>query len=395
MVHDTQQIFISYASPDKVRVTPFYDALKKRGFNVWMDCQCLLAGQNWDFEIKRSFAKSSFVVAFVSANSISRRGYVQRELKLALDKLTERLIDDIYLIPVLLDDNLALPDELKLIQAIHASDSESYEKIANSINHQLIRIGIETQKIQQQEDIYWSFKKRKESWDGLPGYEVELDLINFRSDKYDNISDIGEYINGGLIQSLFNHRAGKLIQYPELFDYGQNKYSRTNTYDAYCNEPKIKGKILTVQYAIHWYGAGAAHPNHFYNTFSFALDPLFRISALSEIFTDTDNALNMLQAEVRLLLYQVRLGDDTEEKISLETEWVDKGTENWSDFEAFVFGDNGIEILFAPYQVAAYACGPQFAEVGYIKLVELINPQYRCLLGIEHINYHAKISRQR
>lgn len=385
MTNDAQQIFISYASPDKNRVIPFYDALKNKGFNVWMDCQCLLPGQNWDFEIKRSFTKSNFVLAFISSNSINRRGYVQRELKLALDKLTEKLIDDIYIIPVLLDDNLQLPDELTSIQAIHASDLNSHEKIASSINHQLDRFGVKTEKIQQQSDIHWSFKKRKESWDGLPGYEVELELINFQSDKYDNISDISEFINGNLIQSLFNYRADKLIQSPEFFNYGQNKYIRTNTYDAYCNEPKIKGKIVTVQYAINWYGAGAAHPNHFFSTFSFALEPLFKISALSDIFTNPDTALNEFQAEVKHQLYQMRLGDDSEEKFSLDPEWVDRGTDSWEAFEAYIFGEEGIEILFAPYQVAAYACGPQFAKVNYAKIVKLIRAEYKSLLEIEHI----------
>jgi hypothetical protein len=40
----------------------------------------------------------------VSKNSVDRRGYIQKELRLALEKYREKLVDDIFLIPVMLDD---------------------------------------------------------------------------------------------------------------------------------------------------------------------------------------------------------------------------------------------------------------------------------------------------
>jgi hypothetical protein len=97
---DDASVFMSYARPDQNRVTPFFDYLQSRGFNVWLDCKSLMPGQNWDFEIKRALDKATFVVVFLSTNSFDRRGYLQRELRLALDKANEKLVDDIYLIPV-------------------------------------------------------------------------------------------------------------------------------------------------------------------------------------------------------------------------------------------------------------------------------------------------------
>ena len=96
MAENSHSIFISYASPDRERVLPYFNWLEKQGFNVWIDCRRLKAGQNWDFEIKRALDKATFVLMFVSNLSYDRRGYLQRELKLALDKLSEKLIDDIY-----------------------------------------------------------------------------------------------------------------------------------------------------------------------------------------------------------------------------------------------------------------------------------------------------------
>ena len=42
-------IFLSYASPDRERVLPFYEALDSRGIDIWMETRRLIAGQNWDF----------------------------------------------------------------------------------------------------------------------------------------------------------------------------------------------------------------------------------------------------------------------------------------------------------------------------------------------------------
>jgi hypothetical protein len=82
MTSDAPLIFISYASPDRARVTPYYEDLENRGFNVWIDYKRLLAGQKWDFEIRKTLDAAALVVVFLSNNSVDRRGYVQREIKL-------------------------------------------------------------------------------------------------------------------------------------------------------------------------------------------------------------------------------------------------------------------------------------------------------------------------
>ena len=100
-------VFLSYASPDRDRVFEFCDDLSRRGFNVWMDKRRIKGGQNWDFEINRALQKAVVIVVFLSTNSVNRRGYAQREIKIALDQARDRLIDDIYLIPVILDGGVA------------------------------------------------------------------------------------------------------------------------------------------------------------------------------------------------------------------------------------------------------------------------------------------------
>lgn len=391
MMHQEEnQIFISYATPDRERVLPYVTWLTQQGFNVWMDCKKLMPGQNWDFEIKRAFEKSSLVIAFISLNSFERRGYVQRELKIALDKLSERLIDDIYLIPVVLDAGLKIPDQIKPIQCLFAEDAQCNEKLAKSLKFQFERLGVELQKIQLREDLHWSSQIRKEAWDGLPGYEVELQLLDFRSDRYPNVFEISEHIKGDMLKDLFYHRSQKLAQSPELFNYGQDKYRRTNTHDAHCSEPVIAGRVLTVQYAVDWYGAGAAHPNYYFKTYCFLLNPVALVPSLSDLFVNPREALNIIKAKARKKLYQDLSLQISEELDSFERERVDAGTEKWEDFSTFVLDTEKISLLFAPYQVAGYACGPQCAEVAYIEIIELMHPEYISALELEHLAWQKQ-----
>src|SRR5262245_44845946 len=113
MANDNHTIFISYARPDQETALELYEWLTKRGYSVWIDARKLKPGQNWDHEIRRALDASSFVLIILSKNSKDKRGYVQREIKIALDKLYEKLVDDIFLIPVLLDGMAEIPDQVK------------------------------------------------------------------------------------------------------------------------------------------------------------------------------------------------------------------------------------------------------------------------------------------
>ncbi len=389
MIEDSQSIFVSYATPDRERVLEYFDWLKKNRFNVWMDCRSIKAGQNWDFEIKRGLDKSTFVLMFISNISYDRRGYLQREMKLALDKLNEKLIDDIYIIPVLLDEEAKVPDQLKGIQYISASNSQCLSQIADALQHQLERLGIEQAEIQDKEQVYWTSRTKKEDWDGLPGYEVELQFLDFNSEVYPNVKEIGDYIKANLLRPLFRHREEKFSQSPESLNFGQNKYRRTNTYDAHCEEPVIVGKVISIVYTIHWYGAGAAHPNHHFETYNFFLEPIMLIENLENIFVDSDEALRIIQSEVRQHLYNIKTDDNAtvdDEDSKLPKEWIDEGTKEWDNFHSFSFQTNEVEILFPPYQVAAYAYGSQTAKIPYQKIVKLMKSEYISYLQIEYLD---------
>jgi hypothetical protein len=104
-------IFLSYARKDQEKVLKIFQRLQSEGFEPWLDQKSILPGRNWPVAIKRAVKSSQFFIACLSNNSVNRRGYVQRELKQALDIWRGKLTNDIYLIPVRLD-KCEVPEEL-------------------------------------------------------------------------------------------------------------------------------------------------------------------------------------------------------------------------------------------------------------------------------------------
>src|SRR4051812_48260387 len=99
-----RKIFISYCREDESVAVELYDFLKKSGFSPWMDKFHLLPGQDWDSAINAALKRSDFITLLLSKNSTHKRGYVQREFKLALDFCLNKLDSDILIIPVKLDE---------------------------------------------------------------------------------------------------------------------------------------------------------------------------------------------------------------------------------------------------------------------------------------------------
>lgn len=98
------KVFISYVRADWEIAHRLYTDLKRVGFDPWLDTENLLAGQDWRHLIPQLLKKADFVLVLLSSHSVSKRGFVQKEIRLALDLLDEFPPSEIFLIPVYLED---------------------------------------------------------------------------------------------------------------------------------------------------------------------------------------------------------------------------------------------------------------------------------------------------
>jgi hypothetical protein len=141
-VPDVQpRIFLAYVEENYSTVRRLYQDLKCGGYQPWLDKEKLLPGQNWTRSIDRAIEVSDFFVPCFSQRAILKRGAFQAELRFALDCASRMPLDDMFVIPVRLE-NCVLPDRIK--SKIHHVDlfpnwEHGLTEIHRAIDHELTR----------------------------------------------------------------------------------------------------------------------------------------------------------------------------------------------------------------------------------------------------------------
>lgn len=99
-----KRVFISYAREDFEHAQRLYFDLKKAGADPWLDAEELLPGQKWQTIISDAIRESDFFLALLSSGSISKKGYVQKELREALEVFDQIPENEVYIVPARLDE---------------------------------------------------------------------------------------------------------------------------------------------------------------------------------------------------------------------------------------------------------------------------------------------------
>ena len=131
-IEGTAQIFLSYAREDKEEIESLYQKLSDAGFKPWVDTKDILPGEQWKSSIQRALQRSDFFLACLSKNSVNKRGWIQKEIKEALDIWQGMLDSDIYLVPVRLEDCDA-PDRLRDFQWVNLFEEDGWTRLVEAI----------------------------------------------------------------------------------------------------------------------------------------------------------------------------------------------------------------------------------------------------------------------
>jgi len=147
---NTIKAFIIYAKEDLEIALKIYNDLNSNGITPWLDKKDLLGGQNWRINIDKAIQNCDYFIVLLSSNSISKKGFVQKEIKIALDLLSEYPQTDVYVIPVRLEECQPLHENLADLHwiDIFPNYNEGIRNIIKSLNclsdtsiHENINIG--------------------------------------------------------------------------------------------------------------------------------------------------------------------------------------------------------------------------------------------------------------
>jgi tetratricopeptide (TPR) repeat protein len=149
------QIFLCYAREDETQVKELYQRLSAERFKPWMDRLDILPGRKWKSSIRQAIRQSDFFLACLSKNSVNKRGYIQQEIKEALDVWQEKLDSDVYLIPTRLEE-CQVPESLQDVQWVDLFYEEGWQQLLDALNVGLVQAGV----IDEEEARYLAYQKQ-------------------------------------------------------------------------------------------------------------------------------------------------------------------------------------------------------------------------------------------
>jgi TIR domain-containing protein len=127
-----RRLFLCHASEDKAAVRALRDKLAEDGFTAWLDEQDLLPGQKWEEEIPRAIDSATAVMVCLSNRSVTKEGYLQKEIKMILDKADEKPEGTIFLIPARLEE-CPVPSRLRGLQWVNLFEMSGYSKLKQAL----------------------------------------------------------------------------------------------------------------------------------------------------------------------------------------------------------------------------------------------------------------------
>ena len=134
------KVFLCHASGDKPAVRDLYKRLIAEGVDAWLDQEKLLPGQNWRVEIPRAVREADVVVICLSNKSITKEGYIQKEIKFALDSADEKPEGTIFLIPARLEE-CPVPEQLGHWQWVDLFEENGFVRLLRSLKLRADRVG--------------------------------------------------------------------------------------------------------------------------------------------------------------------------------------------------------------------------------------------------------------
>lgn len=128
------RVFLCHASQDKPAVSELYKRLAaEKWIEPWLDEESLLPGQDFDLEIYRATRDADAIIICLSKVSVAKEGYVNKEIRRALDIAQEKPEGAIYVIPLRLDDCDPSFAQLKKLHWLDYFASNAHERLVKSL----------------------------------------------------------------------------------------------------------------------------------------------------------------------------------------------------------------------------------------------------------------------
>lgn len=143
-----------------------------------------------------------------------------------------------------------------------------------------------------------------------------------------------------------------------------------STIDINATVVSLSPRIISVLYEASVYSSGAAHPNLFYKTLNWDIVVASDIRQDDLFVNEADWITRFSELAIEDLENQFADVDDDFEAMS--TDIRQGAAPRAENFDAWTMDRSGVTLHFEPYQVAAYAAGPQHVDIPWREMADML-----------------------
>lgn len=132
----SKRIFIIYSHKDRDSALALAQKLKEKGYNPWIDELEIIPGQNWNKAILQAIERSSIAIYLCSKNTEGASGFINKEMKSAMELLRATREAHSPIIPVYLEES-SLPTDLADIHAVKLYEDGGFEKLEKGLEYMI------------------------------------------------------------------------------------------------------------------------------------------------------------------------------------------------------------------------------------------------------------------
>ncbi len=364
------KVFLSYASEDEREVEQLYNRLLKDGLDPWMSKRNIHPGEMWEVAIWRAIKDADFVVICLSEHASAKRGFLQKEIKQALEIWKEKLEDDIYLIPVKLRD-CSIPNALSQFHWVDLQQSDGYQKLLRAISIGMERYDVYQTAITSSPSLGVVTARIEDGQRGRFLISIEYPLLQPSS------QSSAEQVNARL--ETIARECSQLFRTEWTGGYDPEETSLFPSLEIRYGVSLLTDRLFSVNFDMWSFHPVAMHPNANSRTFNFLLAPFTELH-LMDLFQQDSKYLKVVSEYCIRNLHDQR-GKDTALSDQLDNWIVDGAGPRHQNFERFLLTTNGLTIVFDAYQVASYAEGRFKVEIPMPVLNDILKPEVLAALN--------------
>jgi hypothetical protein len=361
------KVFLSYASEDEPAAEKFYDQLHQDGLSPWMAKRDIHPGEDWERAIWRAVREAAFVLVCLSKSAEAKRGFLQKEIKQALEIWKEKLEDDIYLIPVKFED-CSVPRVLSGFHWVNLYEMAGYKKLLGSIAVGMDRRGSEFTRVLSTGPVAITSGRIEEREERRFDLSIEYPLL--QPDSSSGVKTVNERL-----LSFAQEQAQKFRTEWVDKGYDPNDTSLWPSLEIRHSIGLFSESTLSIRFTILSFHPAAAHPNSNTRTFNFSFDPFVEYTFMELYRKDVDYLKVISEYCIRDIQRQRSIETGGESRSDTLDDWLATGAgPKHSNFQNLVLTAEGLDVIFDPYQVGSYAEGRREVRIPMTVLSAILKP---------------------